>query len=260
MHGLHWYDYGARMYDPIICRWNAVDPSAEKCYNVTPYSYCLNNPVNAIDPDGRFPYKWQAKLSRWFYNLFHKTNASPIYENREAQNSRYRYTYNTFSPLSEKEFVITCNYKFDTKWTQDMQDAGDGAALLGYGLTLTGAGAEVGVPMSVVGNAVSSFGSGIEMVLDFANGDYGDGLKSIAFKLLEKGTEKVLNKFLPGFGKKIGEEGFNLGTEILDQGRKLKQTGVERLTDKIIERKQEEYNDVKNMKNDTFSMGIFTTF
>lgn len=204
MHGLHWYDYGARMYDPIICRWNAVDPLAEKFYNVTPYSYCGNNPVNAIDPDGRFPYKWQAKLSRWFYNLFHKTNASPIHENREAQNSRY--------------------------------------------------------PMSVVGNAVSSFGSGIEMVLDFANGDYGDGLKSIAFKLLEKGTEKVLNKFLPGFGKKIGEEGFNLGTEILDQGRKLKQTGVERLTDKIIERKQEEYNDVKNMKNDTFSMGIFTTF
>ena len=162
--------------------------------------------------------------------------------------------------MNEKEFVITCNYKFDTKWTQKMQDAGDGAALFGYGLTLTGVGAEIGVPMSVVGNAISSFGSGIEMVLDFANGDYGDGLKSIAFKLLEKGTEKVLNKFLPGFGKKIGEEGFNLGTEILDQGRKLKQTGVERLTDKIIERKQEEDNEVKNMKNDTFSMGIFTTF
>lgn len=47
-----------------------------------------------------------------------------------------------------------------------------------------------------------------------------------------------MNKFLPGFGKKIGEEGFNLGTEIIDQGRKLKQSGVERLTDIVIEKKR----------------------
>ena len=53
MHGLHWYDYGARMYDPIICRWNAVDPLAEKFYNVTPYSYCGNNPVCFFDPNGK---------------------------------------------------------------------------------------------------------------------------------------------------------------------------------------------------------------
>lgn len=39
-------------------------------------------------------------------------------------------------------------------------------------------------------------------------------------------TEEVLNKLLSGSGKKIGEESFNLDTEILDQGRKLKQTGV----------------------------------
>ena len=190
---------------------------------------------------------------------YHYNAAGPIIENKNASNPQFRYTYSSYEG-SSNGFEITFHYRSSTDFVKGMQDAGDGAALVGYGLTLTGAGAEVGVPMSVVGNAVSSFGSGIEMVLDFANGDYGDGLKSIAFKLLEKGTEKVLNKFLPGFGKKIGEEGFNLGTEILDQGRKLKQTGVERLTDKIIERKQEEYNEVKNMKNDTFSMGIFTTF
>ena len=69
---------------------------------------------------------------------------------------------------------------------------------------------------------------------------------SVAFRLLEKGTEKVLNKFLPGFGKKIGEEGFNLGTEIIDQGRKLKQSGVERLTDIVIEKKEQENNKSQN--------------
>ena len=40
--------------------------------------------------------------------------------------------------------------------------------------------------------------------------------------------------------KKIGEKGFELGTEILTQGTKLKLSGAERITDRIIEKKQEE--------------------
>jgi hypothetical protein len=30
-----------------------MDPLCEKYYSVSPYAYCANNPVNAIDPDGR---------------------------------------------------------------------------------------------------------------------------------------------------------------------------------------------------------------
>lgn len=51
MSGLDWYDYGARYYDGI--RFTTMDPMAEKYYSISPYAYCANNPVNAIDPDGK---------------------------------------------------------------------------------------------------------------------------------------------------------------------------------------------------------------
>ena len=51
-HGLHWYDYGARHYDPCIMRFTTMDPMCEKYYNLSPYAYCGNNPVNAVDPLG----------------------------------------------------------------------------------------------------------------------------------------------------------------------------------------------------------------
>ena len=54
--GLNWYDYGARQYDVAIGRWNAVDPSSEKCYNWSPYVYCKNNPVLGVDIDGKDDY------------------------------------------------------------------------------------------------------------------------------------------------------------------------------------------------------------
>ena len=53
MHGLNTYDYGARQYNPITARWDRVDPLAEKYYPYSPYVYCMNNPMNAIDPDGK---------------------------------------------------------------------------------------------------------------------------------------------------------------------------------------------------------------
>ena len=53
MHGLDIYDYGARQMEPVICQWTTVDPLSEKYYNISPYVYCANNPINSIDPDGK---------------------------------------------------------------------------------------------------------------------------------------------------------------------------------------------------------------
>ena len=52
MHGLNTYDYGARQYNPIVPTWDRIDPLCEDYGYMSPYNYCLDNPVNAIDPDG----------------------------------------------------------------------------------------------------------------------------------------------------------------------------------------------------------------
>ena len=69
--GLNCYDFGARWYDVAgVPMWTSVDPLAEKYYHISPYAYCMNNPIKFIDPDGRLVEEPQ-RTSKW-------PNISPV--------------------------------------------------------------------------------------------------------------------------------------------------------------------------------------
>ena len=55
VHGLNTYAYGARQYNSVLCQWTSIDPMHYKYYPFSPYVYCVNNPINFLDPDGRKP-------------------------------------------------------------------------------------------------------------------------------------------------------------------------------------------------------------
>jgi hypothetical protein len=74
-----------------------MDPLAEKYYSISPYAYCANNPVNAIDPDGRS-----------IYMLFYTTGNGENDDNmfKVAAETRMRDIMNGKGYDSSKDIVI----------------------------------------------------------------------------------------------------------------------------------------------------------
>ena len=55
----HLYNYGARLYDPIMCRFITPDtivPDWTNPQTLNRYSYCNNNPLIYVDPSGHLPF------------------------------------------------------------------------------------------------------------------------------------------------------------------------------------------------------------
>ena len=87
MHGLDWYDYGARHMAPDASRFTTIDPMTEKYYNMSPSAYCGNNPINAIDPDGKKSYLivWKTNNEHYGHAAFAVDNYKPIKNNSEGE-------------------------------------------------------------------------------------------------------------------------------------------------------------------------------
>ena len=44
--------FGARYYSSDLSIWLSVDPMSDKYPSLSPYTYCANNPVKLVDPNG----------------------------------------------------------------------------------------------------------------------------------------------------------------------------------------------------------------
>ena len=113
--GTSYTDFGARQYHPQLHRWMTPDPLAEKYYDVSPYAFCNNDPVNRFDPNGKWDIKVSAMNDRGNYPYamltVMKRGGETIYKTvvKVRGNHRNRSQTNGDTPIGE--------YKID-EWRQ----------------------------------------------------------------------------------------------------------------------------------------------
>lgn len=253
------YYYGARYYDPKTSVWISVDPYTEIYPGMSGYNYCADNPVLYIDPNGKWI--WEAKnvrdarkeakhtggeFAKW-KGKDGKTWASVDYSKSKEYKGNNATDVKVYKPegkswgdrVNDGRKWVNDNKSTIINVAQITQNVGDGIALAGYACTVSVIGAEVGVPLAAIGNAISGVGTGIEIAVELNSNDFGTASKEIGFQVAGILVDKGLNKVIPGSGTLVTKKGKDIGKEILMQGAQLKIIGLEKVVDAAVEKNKQ---------------------
>ena len=94
MHALDWYDYGARHYDAALLRWQSIDPMCEKYYHISPYVFCANNFVNAVDHNGMDTINISWSSDKWVVSDPIIAKGDDVFNVTDAAGNLSSYTFN----------------------------------------------------------------------------------------------------------------------------------------------------------------------
>ncbi len=174
--------FGARYMDhELLTMWLSVDPLADKYPNISPYNYCMWNPMKLVDPDGR-----EAIDDGWIVDNQNKTitrvnsYGGDYTQYVEGDGSSVRYNTSRGELLNEyKDYKVIDNVP--------------GFSQLNPAEEKTKS--EVFSPESFIGTMVGGIGSGCDKMskalFDYDNGTYMG--KDGSTKIMQKGKNGGLN-------------------------------------------------------------------
>lgn len=86
----------------------SIDPNCEKYYSVSPYAYCLNNPIKFIDPDGRDV--WEINNEGRVVNRIKDKTQDSFFMVAQNENGEYERTFTTDEDGNKQYNSVSFDY------------------------------------------------------------------------------------------------------------------------------------------------------